>query len=68
MRLTQRINAALLVIGIIPLALLTTYALGWFQDSVRQHSRQALSSLAMQVGREVSRSLRDGNGALDFLG
>ncbi len=68
MRLTQRINAALLIIGIIPLALLTIYALGWFQDSVRQHSRQALSSLAMQVGREVSRSLRDGSGALDFLG
>ena len=68
MRLTQRINAALLVIGIIPLVLLTTYALGWFHDSVRQHSRQALESLATQVTKEVSRSLQDGSNALDFLG
>jgi len=68
MRLTQRINAALLVIGIIPLVLLTTYALSWFHDSVREHSRQAFESLATQVTKEVSRSLQDGSNALDFLG
>ena len=66
MRLTQRINAALLVIGIIPLVLLTTYALSWFHDSVREHSRQAFESLATQVTKEVSRSLQDGSNALDF--
>jgi len=67
MRLTQRINAALVVIGIIPLVLLTTYALSWFHDSVRQSSRQALQSLATQVSKEVDRSLRGGSSALDFL-
>ena len=67
MRLAQKINAALLLVGIIPLALLTVYALGWFHDSVRQNSRQSLQSLAVQVGKEVARSLEDGSGALDFL-
>lgn len=67
MRLTQRFNLALIAVGIVPLALLTAYSLFWFHNSVRQSNRQALQTLAAQVGRETGRALRDGTNALDFL-
>lgn len=67
MKLASRINIAMVLVGIIPLVLFTTFAMGWLHESMRQSSRQALQSLAAQTAREVDAVLRNGVDAVSFL-
>lgn len=67
MRLAHRVNLALLVIGALPLAMVTAFFLWSLRDSVQDISRAPLRSLARQVSKEVDRALHDGASSLDFL-
>lgn len=67
MKLTKRLNIALVLVGIVPLVLLITFAMGWLHESMRQSNRQALQSLAAQTAREADAVLRDGVNAVAFL-
>lgn len=67
MRLQNKIILYFLLVGIIPLVIITGYFLVSVEDRIRSTSHQALISITSEVCREVQRTVNEGYNSIHLL-